>query len=407
MRKLRYLCSWVMAFFTCFLALSGCTLAADYFDFAVSDDDASTYGLIVDKSCWISWESMVWSSSFGSGSLASGASSLPATSSGGYQHFFLDRQIDLPVGHGSGIVNVSPGVVKLSDERWNAGITSVKGQIRFGLIFRDNGNDPVGASYYIAPQRLKLEINVDGTNQTIESEGSIINVDLSFPDESEIRGMNLYAYFGDNQSVQIETFKGAMFLWTLMSSTVRAYKGDANAQYQDNVVSGINEGNSLLAGIWDGISDLWDAVTALPSKIADAIKGLFVPTDAQMEELKESFNGLLSEKLGFVYQSVSLADGVFDAVFDAVDNPDSDVSFTVPAFPAFAVGGVDVSLWEQPIDVDISENEVVQTVQTVASPFVVAVMVWGFVHSMEDAFFAFVGGQSLADWVRNRKGEHA
>ena len=44
-----------------------------------------------------------------------------------------------------------------------------------------------------------------------------------------------------------------------------------------------------------------------------------------------------------------------------------------------------------------------QTVQQVASPFVVAVMVWGFVHSMEDAFLAFVGGQSLADWVRNRK----
>lgn len=160
-------------------------------------------------------------------------------------------------------------------------------------------------------------------------------------------------------------------------------------------------------GISSGFSNLVSAVTALPSKIADAIKGLFVPTDAQMEELKESFNGLLSEKLGFVYQSVSLADGVFDAVFDAVDNPNSDVSFTVPAFPAFDVGGVNVSLWEQPIDVDISENEVVQTVQNVASPFVLAVMVWGFVHSMEDAFFAFVGGQSLADWVRNRKGEHA
>lgn len=156
-------------------------------------------------------------------------------------------------------------------------------------------------------------------------------------------------------------------------------------------------------GISSGFSNLVSAVTALPSKIADAIKGLFVPTDAQLEELKGSFNDLLSEKLGFVYQSVALVDGVFDAVFDAVDNPNSDVSFTVPAFPSFAVGGVDVSLWDEPITVDISDNEVVQTVQTVASPFVVAVMVWGFVHSMEEAFLAFAGGQSLANWIRTRK----
>lgn len=152
-----------------------------------------------------------------------------------------------------------------------------------------------------------------------------------------------------------------------------------------------------------GFSSAVSAVTSLPSKIADAIKGLFVPNDAQMEELKASFNTLLSEKLGFVYQSVSLVDGVFDAVFDAVDNPGSDVSFTVPAFPSFDVDGTEVSLWDKPVNVDISSNEVVQTVQQVASPFVVAVMAWGFIHSMEDAFLAFVGGQSLADWVRNRK----
>lgn len=160
----------------------------------------------------------------------------------------------------------------------------------------------------------------------------------------------------------------------------------------------------VVSNIASGFSNVVNSITALPSKIADAVKGLFVPSDSQMDVLKASFNTLLSEKLGFVYQAGSLVTGVFDAIFDAVDNPDSDVTFTVPAFPAFNVDGTDVSLWEDSIVVDIADNQVVQTVQQVASPFVIAVMVWGFVHSMEDAFLAFVGGKSLSDWVRDRKG---
>lgn len=175
---------------------------------------------------------------------------------------------------------------------------------------------------------------------------------------------------------------------------------DSLFSWLGNIRDGIS---NVVSSISSGFSNLLNAVTSLPSKIADAIKSLFVPSDAQMEDLKGSFNTLLSDKLGFVYQAGSLVDGVFDAVFDAVDNPDSDVSFTVPAFPSFAVDGTDVSLWEDPVVVDIADNEVVQTVQQVASPFVVAVMIWGFVHSMEEAFLAFVGGKSLAEWVRNRK----
>ena len=392
-----------MVFSTCCLALSGGASAADYFIFVDSDDAVSTYGLVVDKPCGISWNDMSWSSSFGSGTLASGAAWLSASVSGGYQHLYLGRQIDLPIGHGSGIVNISPGTVKLSDGRWESGITQIRGQIRFGLQMRDNGNSPTGVSNYIGPFKLKAEINVDGENKILESRGGTLNIDLRLDQESEIRGMNLYAYFNDNQSIQIESYKGAMFLWAQISSTVRSYKGDANAQYQDDVVSGINEGNGLLSGILGSLSDLWDAVSSLPDKIADAFKGLFIPTEQQLGSLRRLFNYFLSQKLGFVYQAGSLIDGVFDAVFDAVDNPDSDVSFTVPAFPSFDVAGTEVSLWEKPVVVNIADNVFVQTVQEVASPFVVAVMVWGFVHSMEEAFLAFVSGQSLFDWVRNRK----
>lgn len=162
--------------------------------------------------------------------------------------------------------------------------------------------------------------------------------------------------------------------------------------------------SSVVNNIKSGFSNVVNAITSLPQKIADAIKGLFVPSDEQLEELRTSFNNLLETKLGFVYQAGSLVDGVFDAVFDAVDDPNYDASFCIPAFPAFSVGGSDVQLWDEQLTVDFSQNEFVTTAQNIAFPFVIGLMVWAFVHSMEDAFLAFVGGKSLIDWIRNREG---
>lgn len=242
-----------------------------------------------------------------------------------------------------------------------------------------------------------------GDIQEISGSGPICKFDLS--SSGGISYVDILWTFSDASIFRTEPEWGInkLYLNIRSISSVRVSSPGKDSQTQEDILAGVNETNSLLGSITSVITNIWDTVSELPSKIAEAIKGLFVPSDAQMNELKASFNSLLSEKLGFVYQAVSLVDGVFDAVFDAVDNPNSDVSFTVPAFPSFDVAGTEVSLWEEPVVVDIADNQVVETVQQVASPFVVAVMVWGFVHSMEDAFLAFVGGKSLADWVRNRK----
>lgn len=170
-------------------------------------------------------------------------------------------------------------------------------------------------------------------------------------------------------------------------------------------LSDIRDGiSNVVSGISSGFSNVVNAITSLPQKISDAIKSLFVPSDEQLEELRTSFNNLLETKLGFVYQAGSLVDGVLDAVFEAVDNPNYNASFTIPAFPAFHAGGTAVQLWDAELTVDFSQNEFVTTAQNIAYPFVIALMVWAFVHSMEDAFLAFVGGKSLIDWIRNREG---
>lgn len=386
-----------MAFSTCCLALSGGVLAAD----GISD-----YGLIVDKSAHCSWNDIQWSSSTDAGVMASGVVTLPSTNSNEYSHVWTGRQVDF-IGSDKKLFNVELGTWTVTTNTYTEGISGVSGLFSFGLIFAGRGDNINGTDKYgLVPSSWTFSVGTNAKTYTQSGTGHRASIDITFDSIEQVRGMTFKFTFPTYKTIDLTSSgwkTNAAFLWVETASSIRMNAYDATGQYMDDVVSGINETNSLLGNLSSIVGNVLSSISELPGKIADAIKGLFVPTDAQMEELKGSFNSLLSEKLGFVYQAGSLVDGVFDAVFDAVDNPNSDVSFTVPAFPSFDVAGTEVSLWEQPVVVDISSNEVVQTVQQVASPFVVAVMIWGFVHSMEDAFLSFVGGKSLADWVRNRK----
>lgn len=401
-----------MVFTTCCLALSGGALAVDeltYYEFA---DLNSVSLLSMDEgiSLFSLEDSGGLSVSLVSGSVKYGISgSAYTTWSGGYDTSYIHPDgSTLRLGN----YRVSPAT--------NGGYMSVGAGTTIRLEW------PVSASYpdedsldYWGTMNGHLFVWVDGAGQVGAKNPDRCYLLVNGERVGNYARFDDFTYTAKNGIGESVTSVGIEYYYSLeyfdllatdvKASNVGLYltpgiiQTNANTS-QQGFFSGLFR---WLANIRDnvssGFSSVVSAVTSLPSKIADAIKGLFVPTDAQMDELKASFNTVLSEKLGFVYQSVSLVDGVFDAVFDAVDNPDSDVSFTVPAFPSFDVGSTEVSLWEQPIVVDLADNKVVQTVQQVASPFVVAVMVWGFVHSMEDAFLAFVGGQSLADWVRNRK----
>lgn len=403
-----------MVFTTCCLALSGGALAADelsYYEFA-DVNSVKVYSMDEGISLFSLEDSGGFSVNLVSGSVKYGISGTDYTTwSSGY-----DTSYSSPDGS-----NIRLGNYKVSPAT-NGGYMAVAG----GTLIRIEW--PVSASYpdedsldYWGTMNGQLFVWADGAGQVGAVSPERCYLLVNGERVGNFGQFDTFTYSVKNgigesvTSVGIEYYYSADY-FDLLATDVKipnvglylspgSIQTNANTS-QQGFFSGLFR---WLANIRDnlsnGFSSIVSAVTSLPSKIANAIKGLFVPTDAQMDELKASFNTVLSEKLGFVYQSVSLVDGVFDAVFDAVDNPDSDVSFTVPAFPSFDVGSTEVSLWEQPIVVDLADNKVVQTVQQVASPFVVAVMVWGFVHSMEDAFLAFVGGQSLADWVRNRK-EH-
>lgn len=384
-----------MAFSICCLVLSGGVLAVE---------PVSPFSIVIYHNGSVSFSNVTWSvnSTGNSGDFGSFTVRTPQIGNGTTHRIWTGKQYTKV--HAGNIINSRFGNVEQYCLVNDNTLSSVSGNISFTLGYYPRGDQATELLGWRQPIGWKCTVvDKNGTLYTKSGDGGVAH--LNFTGLAGVHHVSLVWEFPEYSSFTVpDSFTGTdIFLWCSIQSNVRTASSGEEAEYQDDVVSGINESNSLLSRISNGISEVFNAISSLPGKIAEAIKGLFVPTDAQMEELKSSFNALLSEKLGFVYQAGSLVDGIFDAVFDAVDNPNSDVSFTVPAFPSFDVAGTEVSLWDDPVVVDIGDNEVVQTVQQVASPFVVAVMVWGFVHSMEDAFFAFVGGKSLFDWVRNRK----
>lgn len=79
--------------------------------------------------------------------------------------------------------------------------------------------------------------------------------------------------------------------------------GDATTPSSGNeeVVEGIEEANSWLERVVQGI-------TNLPDKILDGIKSLFVPDAESMAEYKDQWEALLQQRFGAIYESVKLID---------------------------------------------------------------------------------------------------
>ena len=132
MRRLRCLFSWVMVFSICCLALSGGALAVD--------GGSSDYGLVVDKSAYVSWNDLQWSSSTGAGVMSSGVATLPSAGSNEFTPVWTGRQVDF-VGNASKHVNFELGTWTVTTDTWSEGISGVSGLFTFDLIFAGRGDD--------------------------------------------------------------------------------------------------------------------------------------------------------------------------------------------------------------------------------------------------------------------------
>lgn len=104
--------------------------------------------------------------------------------------------------------------------------------------------------------------------------------------------------------------------------------------------------NSLLDKIVGWLSNIKDAITNLPQLIADGIKGLFIPNEETMVEIKNSWNTLLEERFGAIYQAGQIISEfaekfTYKSEKNTIDMPAVSVNL---AGSVFSFGGYTVAL---------------------------------------------------------------
>lgn len=108
----------------------------------------------------------------------------------------------------------------------------------------------------------------------------------------------------------------------------------------------LQDEGGLLNGIISWLKKVVDTITGLPSKIGDMIKGLFVPSEEELESIFDKFEALLKDRFGIAYDAIDII-GDFESAFKYSEGQ-SKVSFpsvTVNlAGTEFTFGGWDVNL---------------------------------------------------------------
>lgn len=117
------------------------------------------------------------------------------------------------------------------------------------------------------------------------------------------------------------------------------------------IVTNIKDGITDLGGkVTSGFGNVVNSITQLPSKIwsffEDGLKGLFIPTEEQLTDVKTDWDNLLSDRFGGLYQSVQL----IDDYAKTFTNTDSKNTIKLPelsvdlADSTFTFGGQDVQI---------------------------------------------------------------
>ncbi len=283
--------------------------------------------------------------------------------------------------------------------------SSLKGTFRFVPYI---GNQPgaSNAKYWPAPSSILCQvIGSDGViaqqNLTKKSGGDWA-VDLSWS-EAKIKQVKMTITFPNFSKTSTVT-DWYRYFGVGVATTCRWDGATSTSESVDDIVDGVNQGNELQAesnGLLSGIIEL---IMSLPEAIGDAIKGLFIPDENNINIIRGKWQEFLVNKMGFIYQMFEWVDTFFTGIIDGLSGSD-DGAFTIPAFPAFEAGGETVQLWSEPLTVDFSDNAFVQTLQPIACPFILGVTAYHLWFSMSDLMECFFAGKSYRDFSHRRDGE--
>lgn len=166
----------------------------------------------------------------------------------------------------------------------------------------------------------------------------------------------------------------------------------------------------FLRSIIDGITNIgtvlgnvFSAILELPGKLVnlliDGLKSLFIPSEEDLKEISDKYNGLFESKLGFVYQLFSFVVDSFGK-FQQTLAAASSYTFTFPGISFPLNGQMVVIIPQQAVNLD---NAVMAVVRPVVGTAVSIIAVLSFSSTAFDMVVAFMSGTSYFEFMASRR----
>lgn len=147
------------------------------------------------------------------------------------------------------------------------------------------------------------------------------------------------------------------------------------------------------------IGNILTSITELPGKlwtlISDGLQALFIPTEEQMQDVSDKYDGLLEGKLGFVYQLFSFVVDTFGKLQSALAAPDN-YSFHFPGVSFPMSGEMMVIIAEQDVSFD---NAVMDVLRPVLGTIITMVSVLAVVSLGFEMVVAILSGKSYSQFI--------
>lgn len=364
--------------------------------------DRSTYNAVVGYGSKISADDIFISSTVGGEPDVSIGGFTKNTGTAAYntfQYVSTDKQISGVQGHS--LVNINLGTITQTVKVNSSLASYLRGSTQFVAYLASSPINGTSAGWIegssVIPVTWTYTVEQSGAHDTITKSGTGSKITFDLFDLDGIFSITIKWDFGI-KSMKLPNYSGdSVYLGFRTITTTYTGTATSDTAKQDEVIDGINESNSLLSEVSNGINSVWQAIVNLPGKIADSFKGLFIPDESQINILRGKWQEFLTTKMGFIYQMFQWVDTFFDGIIDNLTGNDTGV-LEIPAFPAFEAGGETVQLWSEPLTVDFSDNVFVQTLQPIACPFILGVTAYHLWFAMSDLMECFFAGKSYRDY---------
>lgn len=220
---------------------------------------------------------------------------------------------------------------------------------------------------------------------------------VSFPRYESGRTMPWSCYlFYNDASVQ----------WSFLKEIPNGPSADQSAQQHEETVGLLGSIIQFLTNIVNGITNIGKAIAELPGKIVsaliDGLKSLFIPSEDDLDGLKDKYETLLSERLGFIWQAGDWITSFATDLLSAITSGE-EAEFIFPG-AGFDMNGVHYQLIEEQ-PVDFSGNEIVKIMRPVFGTIVAFIVVTACVNLFHDMVTAFVSGKNYFDFLKGDGGD--